>query len=322
MKQRRIGVGAACLVLALGGAAGCSRDKSASAQKDDGSPVVAAVGDSSITQKELEARLAEQPAFVRARYDSLEKKKEFLDNLVRFELLVQEARRRGLDADPQVQEMLEKVMVQRLISSQTEGAQAGAVAEEEAQAYYEQNRADYVKPERVRVSHLLLTAAPGTPEREKARTRAVQLAAEVKAGGDVLRAFDAAARAHSQDAATQTVGGDLGFLTREELIAKGGAQLAESAFSLQAVGQLSGAVESDHGVHLLQLAGRQAGMEQSFESVKARITQRLSAERRAKALDTLVQDLRAKTAVKVDEAVLGKVDPKSLGEARTADSTP
>ncbi|CAM4309485.1 peptidylprolyl isomerase [Corallococcus sp. ZKHCc1 1396] len=301
-------VGMAVVGLSLG-VSGCGKEKSAATPSVEG-PVVAHVGDAKITQAELEAKLAEQPAFVRARYDTPEKKKEFLDNLVRFELLVQEARRRGLESDPEVRSMLEKVMVQHLVKAQTEAVDA-AVSDADARAYYDAHLSEFVKPERVRVSQLLLKAPKGSPERQKALTQAVKLAAEAQRGGDVLRAFDTAVRAHSQDTATQAQGGDLGFRTREELTVAGGEALAESAWGLKTVGQLTAPIESDAGVHLLMLQARQLGNEQTFEQAKPRILQRLGAERRAKALDTLVEKLRAQTKVEVDEGVLAKVNPEA-----------
>src|SRR5512138_3434976 len=68
-----------------------------------------------VTAAEFQARLAEQSPLIRQRYGTLERKREFLDQLIRFEVLVGEARRRGLDRDPEVLATLEKLMVQRLV---------------------------------------------------------------------------------------------------------------------------------------------------------------------------------------------------------------
>ncbi|NVI98764.1 peptidylprolyl isomerase [Myxococcus sp. AM009] len=311
-------VGTASLAVSLTlGVGGCDRGKPASPQKSEG-PVVAVVGDGNITQQEFEAKLAEQPAFVRTRYASQEKKREFLDNLVRFELLVQEARRRGMDSDPEVLAMLEKVMVQRLVKAHTESSEDATVSDERAHAYYEANLAEFVKPARVRVSQLLLKAPRGSPERAKALAQATRLSEDIQRGGSVQQAFDAAVRTHSQDTTTQAQGGDLGFRTRDELSASGGATLADAAFTLKAVGQLSSPIETDAGVHLLMLQARQVGIEQKFDQVKGRIVQRLDSERRAKALDTLVQSLRDKTKVEIKEDVLTGVNPEALGTSTLA----
>src|SRR5262245_57809783 len=85
--------------LALGRAA-CKK----SGRAPDGAkgPALATVGDRVITAADLQAKIAEQPAFSQARYKSPEKRKELLDTVIRSELLLAEARRRGLADDPEV----------------------------------------------------------------------------------------------------------------------------------------------------------------------------------------------------------------------------
>ncbi|MBN1207882.1 MAG: peptidyl-prolyl cis-trans isomerase [Myxococcaceae bacterium] len=304
------------VAVGLCAASGCNDKPQAPAPEVHGE-IVATVGDEAITREEFEAKLAEQPPFIRTRLSAPEKKKEFLENQVRLKMMAQEAMRRGLESDPEVREMIETLLVQQLVKAHTESPEVVQVSDTEAKAYYEANLSDYVKPERVRISQLVLTAPRGSPERQKARARAAQLIASVQRSDDVSRAFDAAVRAHSQDTATQALGGELGFRTREELEAQGGAPLAESAFALKTVGQLSAPVETDQGVHVLMLQARQLGSEQSFEQAMPRITQLLRAQRRAKALDELVQALREKTRIEVKEDVLSKVDPGSLAMAST-----
>src|SRR5579859_5988463 len=67
-------------------------------------PAVATVGNDTITADEFKKRLEETSPFLRARYTTLERKKEFLDNLIRNELLAQEAEKQGLDKSPAVRE--------------------------------------------------------------------------------------------------------------------------------------------------------------------------------------------------------------------------
>ena len=51
--------------------------------EEDAKLVVAKVGERTITLGELEEQLEQQPIYVRVRYNTLEKKKEFLDNIIR-----------------------------------------------------------------------------------------------------------------------------------------------------------------------------------------------------------------------------------------------
>src|ERR1041384_7823856 len=73
----------ACL-LSLNACKGSAGPGAAGGKAD---PVVARVGGGTITASRFQARLEEQPPILRSRYTTLESKKAFLDNLVRFELL-------------------------------------------------------------------------------------------------------------------------------------------------------------------------------------------------------------------------------------------
>ena len=78
----------------------CALAVACQSQKDKKSgsgPVVAKGTGVTITADEFKARLDEQSPFIRARYSTLERKKEFLDNLVRFEVLAREAEKQGLN---------------------------------------------------------------------------------------------------------------------------------------------------------------------------------------------------------------------------------
>ena len=63
---------------------------------------LAKIDDVTITVGEFQERINRQSPYIRARYTSLEQKKEFLDSLIRFEVLAKEAYKRGLDKDPEV----------------------------------------------------------------------------------------------------------------------------------------------------------------------------------------------------------------------------
>ena len=59
--------------------------------------VVAQIGKKLITLEDFEAQLNEKSPFVRARYNSASRKREFLDSLVRFELLAHAAEEKATE---------------------------------------------------------------------------------------------------------------------------------------------------------------------------------------------------------------------------------
>src|SRR3954452_22419401 len=148
MKPRLVSVLSLALALAA-----CTK------KSEKSGPVVAEVGSETITADEVRQRLNETSPFLRARYSTLDRKKEFLDNMVRNELLAQEAVRQGYDKSPAVKEQMKRAMIQELIRHQLDEKLTGAdIADDDLKKFYEAHVDDFVKPERARVFHIFLPA--------------------------------------------------------------------------------------------------------------------------------------------------------------------
>src|SRR5215471_17134452 len=91
--------------------------------KDGKGTPVATFNDDSITAEELKQRFAEMSPFLRSRYSTLEQRKDYVDGLARFELMAEEARRKGFQNDPEVIETAKKVMVQKMIQKEFDDKQ-------------------------------------------------------------------------------------------------------------------------------------------------------------------------------------------------------
>src|SRR6266478_2941029 len=101
---------------------------------------LAKIDDVTITLGEFEERINRQSPYIRARYTSLEQKKEFLDTLVRFEILAKEAYRRGLDKDPEVVRTMKQVMIQKLMRDEFDSVvTADTVKDVDMKTYYDAN---------------------------------------------------------------------------------------------------------------------------------------------------------------------------------------
>jgi peptidyl-prolyl cis-trans isomerase C len=271
-------------------------------------PAVASGKGITITADEFKARLDEQSPFIRARYTTLERKKEFLDNLVRFEVLAKEAERQGLDKDPEVQLTLRKIMVQKLVqrSFQDPGA-SKELPDAETQKYYDEHKDEFNRPRKARVAAIVLNAPAGSPDRAKKVATARKALAKVKAEEKKNpMAFQQAVAEFTEDAASKGVAGDLGFKSAEELEKSFGKEVATAAFALKA-GEVSGVIEGAQGVYVIRLAGVQEELSRSFEQVKGQISQKLNRERRTKEFDELVKKLREQAQVTVDDKALEAV---------------
>lgn len=292
------------IALAVVALAGCTQDKG---PKKSG-PAVASGEGIVITAEEFKARLDEQSPFIRARYSTLERKKEFLDNLVRFEVLAKEAEKQGLDKDPDVQLTLRKVMVQKLVQKNF-ADQAGAkdLPEAELQKYYDEHKDEFQKPKRLRLAAIVFNAPAGTPDRAKKVALAKKALAQVKAAEKTnTLAFAAAVTQYSEDAATKPVSGDLNFKSKEELEKAYGPAVAEAAFALKP-GELAGPLETAQGVLVLKATGVQEELNRPFDTVKAQIGSKLYREKRTKEFDELVKRLKAEANIKINDAELEKV---------------
>ena len=289
------------LVLAAFAATACSRSGKKSG------PLVAEGDGVAVTAEEFKARLDEQSPFIRARYSALDRKKEFLENLIRFELLAKEAQKRGLDKDPEVQATLKKIMVQKLVRQSFDEGES-KVSDAEAQKYYDERKDEFVKPERVRVSVVVLRAPQGSPNRTAKAAEAKKLLAKLKADEQKNPlAFSSLARESSDDQMTKAAGGDAGYRTQEELGTMYAKEVATAAFALKDVGQESSVVDFAQGFAIVKLTARQAPMNRSFDEVKAQLTARIGRERRTKEFDEHVKKLREKSSIKVNDAELEKI---------------
>ena len=165
---------------ACGGGDGGAANSGGAAAKQG--PVVAKGNGVSITADEFKARLDEQSPFVRARFAELEAKKQFLDNLVRFELLANEAKKQGLENDPEVQLMMKRVMVQKLVQKRFSDQDTGKdVPEADLQQYYDAHKDEYQRAGRVRLAQIFFDAKEGSPERAAKEAAAKKVLAQLRA---------------------------------------------------------------------------------------------------------------------------------------------
>lgn len=272
-------------------------------------PVVAKGKGISISADEFKARLDEQSPFIRARYTTLDRKKEFLDNLIRFEVLAKEAERQGLAKDPDVQNTLKKIMVQKLVQKNFQDtAGAADVPEPELQKYYEEHKDEYNRPKRVRVAAIIWNAPQGSPDRAKKLALAQKALAKLKVEEKKnALAFAQLVSEFSEDPSTKAATGDLQFKSMDELTRTTSKEVAEAAFKLKP-GESSGVVQAPQGLYILKYTGEQPELSRSFDQVKSQIANKLHRERKTKEFDEWLKGLRAKADVKTDDKALEAVE--------------
>ena len=136
------------------------------------------------------------------------------------------------------------------------------VAEADLKTYYEQNLQRLSGKEERRASHILITSPKSAPEadRQKAKTKAVELAALVKKAPD---SFADVARKNSQDPGSAVAGGDLDFFARDAMVKP----FSDAAFAMKK-GDVSDVVESEFGYHVIKLTDIKTPKQRTFEEMK------------------------------------------------------
>ena len=139
------------------------------------------------------------------------------------------------------------------------------VSEDDLRRSYKENEARYSTPEERRASHILIKVdASATAEQKKAaRAKAEGLLAQIKQNP---AQFAELARKNSDDPGSAANGGDLEFFGRGAMVKA----FDDTAFKLKK-GEVSGLVETEYGLHIIQLNDVRGGTAQPFEAVRAQI---------------------------------------------------
>lgn len=267
-------------------------------QPGQGEPL-AKVGDLVLTTGDIEQRLNAQSPFVRARYQTDDRKKEFLENQVRFEVLAKEAFRRGYDQDPEVMESLKKILVQKLTREEFDGrVSLKDITDDQIKAYYESHLEDYNKPEMVRASHIFVRFGDDK-QKSKARAEEAQKKAADPAKIEDREAFKELVLKYTDDDASKRTGGDLRYLSAKELEERFGVAAKDAVWAATEMNQVTAVVEGKEGFHVFKRTGSRKPIERSLEQVKNQIRNVLYREKRTESFHQFVEGLEKELGVEL-----------------------
>jgi peptidyl-prolyl cis-trans isomerase C len=259
-------------------------------------PLLAKVGGEIITVDEFESELTSLPEYTQKRMNTAEQKRKHLDKMIDEVLLLQEAEKRGLDQDEEIQAKVDRYR-NRLITEKLYreiATERSKVGEEEILAYYQEHKDRFQQKERIRARQILILLPPNAgPEKEAAAKQKAQEALNrVKAGED----FAVVAKEYSEGPAASR-GGDLGYFSRGRMVP----EFEEIAFSLKDVGDESDVVRTKFGFHIIELTDRQPAQELPLEEVKDRIVRQLESAKRREIRQSLAEELRKQANVEIQE---------------------
>jgi len=313
-----------CMLFGAAGCKGCSDDSSlvdagdhaqtSSLTPEQAAKVLAKIGDNVITLGDYVAALEHMDQFDRLRYQSPERRKELLDELVEVELLAQEATAKGYDKDPVAQQELRAVLRDAMLKEARAGApQASDISDADARAYYEAHKADYKDPERRRVSLIVATS-------ESSAKSALDQAKGSQAAqwGELVRKLSTDSQAKAN--VPVDLAGDFGIVsppgdTRGDN-ARVPAEVRAALFEVDKPGDvLPRVVHSGDKWYVVRMTQKLDAHERTFAEAERAIRVRIAQDRSKAKEDETYQSLRKQFPVKIDEAALAtvKVDQRALG---------
>jgi parvulin-like peptidyl-prolyl isomerase len=225
----------------------------ASAQSRDAA--VAIIGNRVITLNEFNKKYNE----IKNQTVNPPTKGQFLEDLIRYEVGLQEAEKRKLQNDPLVQDRMKQELYKALLEKDLgDRVQKISVSEKEMAAYYKTN------PE-IRTSHILIEVKPGATaeQRAEARKRATEILDEVK---NSKRPFEELVKLYSDDNMSKQTGGDVGWGNRVTWVPS----YYETALKMK-VGEISPLVETQFGFHIVKVTGRRAFENANKRSIRAAV---------------------------------------------------
>lgn len=309
----------AFLLFALtAGMAACSRGKKAGTEPresamaaaglspEQSAQVLARVGDRTITVGDYVTAVEHMDQFDRMRYQAAERRQELLGEMIDVMLLADEARQKGYDKDPVTEQEIREILRDAMLKAVHEGVPGpSAIPEDEVRTYYDAHRADFRDPERRRVSAIVVT---GDPTAANAVLEAAK-AANGTQWGDLVRTKSADPQAKANVPAD--LAGDFGFVSPpgdpRGVNPRIPDEVRSAAFEIQNVGGvLAHLVRARGQYYIVKLMSKTEPHERTFEEAERPIRVKLAQDKMRVREDALVDELRRKYPVQIDEAALNE----------------
>lgn len=255
-----------------------------------------------ITVGDLEDAIANKDPRTRGALRDPAAREKLLHDLVRYDLLVREAERRGYAENTKVVQGVRAAEIaglqQRDLTVEPE-----SIAAADVEKYFAEHRDAYERGEQRRASYIQVATA--------AEAKALIGQLRGKSRSD----FAKRALAVSTDPRTRSQGGELGYQTRERRTSANAANdnapaqpLVDAMFALRKVGDVSAqplAIDGQFGV--LMLTARVPPSARTLAQVDGEIREQLAEQQSKSALSALVEKLRAEQKPEVHPELLDAI---------------
>jgi len=246
---------------------------------------VALVNGRAITKTEFDMHWGELSEATRDRYTKVGGKRQFLDELITRELLMQEARRRGLDQNDAIRDKAQRYKEQLILDELLKDKLQSKVeiTQNELDAYYEAHARELLDPLKVQVSLMLLPNFPAAKDLET----------QVNRGGS----FAGFAKRYSIDEKTKAQGGDLGPYRRGLVIPE-----VDAVIRTLKPGLVSAPIKTESGYYLVMTTPLDKEIIQADLATQERLRQELLADKRRKRFEEVITDIRTNATIRLADA--------------------
>lgn len=238
------------------------------------SKILANVGGMPITEDDVNEFLAGLGPRGQS-YNNPEGRKAVLSQLINNKLLLLDARRNLLEAEPAFKAELAKLRENLLISYAADKAISSvSVSDKDAEDYYEQNKERFMAEETLNASHILVDS----------EEKALDLLAKIKYGEI---SFEEAAFENSTCPSKEN-GGNLGDFGKGQMVP----EFDTAVFAME-IGEISEApVKTQFGYHLIKLNSKKAAELMPFAEIAPEIKEALLQEKRRAAYESKINQLK------------------------------
>ncbi|HPQ60836.1 MAG TPA: peptidylprolyl isomerase [Syntrophales bacterium] len=256
--------------------------------------VLARIGDTVFTEKDLDAQIQGFPEEFRNMLQDPVRRKAFVEQIARKEAFAMAARDEKMDETEDVREKLDesaKSVLSQVYLQKTCPTPPDP-APEEIEAYYKAHEESFRRGDMVRARHILIQVPEDAGE--DAVNQAQEKAKTVRKQVDSGESFWKLAREFSDDPVTKFKGGDLGYFTRERMEKP----LSDAAFSMKK-GDTSDPVRSVHGFHIIQVEDVRPGETQELSAAASRIRVMMVQEKQRECIEKVFEKLKEKYHIEI-----------------------
>lgn len=283
---------------------GCTPKKTEPGKKtEQKGQILAEVNGSVITTEDYKKEVEILPPYLKPMTETPEGRKEMIDSMIVRELVMQEARKSGIEKSPEVMERLEDLKKRVIIEAywKKKVEEQAKISDADLQKFYDENKEKFKTGDQVKASHILL----------KTEKEAQDVLAQIKAGGK----FEDLARKYSVDPAGSK-GGDLGWFSKGSMIP----EFEKVAFSMKE-GETSGIVKTKFGYHIIRLTGKRPAGLLPLAEVKDQIKAAILPEKQQEIFKKMREELKKNAKFVIKEDVLKSLDSKPAGAEKAAPAT-